>query len=188
MTGGDEAIIHSSSQTPGPLDTSTIGKVALRRLTEGCSKTATLSFISREELNQFAGHLGGVLGRFSQRMAREQKSMYLDMGRLSSEGQQQARALGKLQHRLEQGESILVGKLNMFERTIDMLDQESRTIQAEIGTKVQAEFQAQQAHQAEQAEHSQQQDRQLRERILELEEARANANANYVSLVNRHKE
>jgi len=43
----------------------------------------------------------------------------------------------------------------MFERTIDMLDQESKTIQAEIVAKVQVEFQAQQARQAEQAEHSQ---------------------------------
>ena len=65
MTGGDETIIHSSSRTPGPLDTSTIGRVALERLTRGRSKTPTLSFVSREELNQFAGHLGGVLGRFS---------------------------------------------------------------------------------------------------------------------------
>jgi len=188
MTGGDETIIHSGSRTSGPLDTSTIGKVALGRLTRGRSKTPTLSFISREELNQFAGHLGGVLGRFSQRMAREQKSMYLDIGRLSSEGQQQARALGKLQRRLEQDESILVGELNMFEKTIDRLDQEFRTIQAEIVAKVQAEFQAQQARQAEQAEHSQRQDEQLRDRILEIEQARANDNANYVSVINRHKE
>jgi len=155
MTGGDETIIHSSSQTPGPLDTSTMGKVALRSLMRGRSKTPTLNFVSREELNQFVGHLGGVLVRFSQRMAREQKSMYLDIGRLSSEGQQQARALGKLQRRLEQGESILVQELHMFEGTIGMLDQESKTIQAEIVEKVQAEFEAQQAHQAEQAEHSQ---------------------------------
>jgi len=34
----------------------------------------------------------------------------------------------------------------MFERTIDMLDQESKTIQVEIVAKVQAELQAQQAH------------------------------------------
>jgi len=155
VTSGDETIIHSRRWTPGPLDTGTIGQVALGRLTRGRSKTPTLNFVSREELNQFAGHLGGVLGRFSQRIAREQKSMYLDIRRLCSEGQQQARALGKLQHRLEQGESILVGELNMFERTIDMLDQESKTIQAEIVAKVQAEFQAQQARQAEQAEHSQ---------------------------------
>jgi len=68
---------------------------------QGRTKPPTLSFVSREELNQFVGHLGGVLGRFSQQMAREQKSMYLDIGQLSSEGQQQARALGKLQRRLE---------------------------------------------------------------------------------------
>jgi len=117
-------------------------------------------------------------------MAREQKSMYLDIGQLSSEGQQLARALGKLQRWLEQGESILVKKLNMFTRTIDMLDQESKTIQAEIVAKVQVEFQAQQARQAEQAEHSQQQDEQLRDRILKVEEARANDNANYVSVLN----
>jgi len=188
MTGGDETIIHSSSRTPGPLDTSTIGKIALGRLTRGRSKTPTLNYVSKEELNQFAGHLGGVLGRFSQRLAREQKSMYLDIGRLSSEGQQQARALGKLQRRLELGESIVVEELNMFERTIDMLDQESRTIQAEIVAKVQAEFQAQQARHTEQAEHSQRQDEQLRDSILEVEEARANDNANYVSVINRHKE
>ena len=170
MTGGDETIIHSSSKTPAPLDTSTIGKVALGQLMLGRSKTPTLSFVSREELNQFAGHLGGVLGRFSQWMAREQKSLYLDIRWLSSEGQQQARPLGKLQRRLEQGESILVKELNMFERTIDMLDQESKTIQTEIVTKVQAEFQAQQARQAEQAEHSQRQDEQLRDRTLKVEE------------------
>jgi len=156
MTGGDETIIHSSSQTPGPLDTSTIGKVALGRLMRGCSKTSTLNFVSMEELNQFTGHLGGVLGRFGQRMTRKQKSMYLDIGRLSSEGQQQARTLGKLQRRLEQGESILVEELDMFERTIGMLDKESKTIQAEIADKFQGEFQSQQARQAEQVEHSQQ--------------------------------
>jgi len=155
MTGRDETIIHSSSQTPGPLDTSTIGKVALGQLMRGRFKTRILNFVPREELIQLAGHLGGVLGRFSQRMAREQKSMYLDIGQLSCEGQQQARALGKLQRRLGQGESILVEELNMFERTIDMLDQESKTIQAEIVAKVQAEFQAQQARQAQQAEQSQ---------------------------------
>jgi len=188
MTGGDETIIHSKSRTPGPLDTSTIGKIALGRLTGGQSKTPTLHFVSKEELNQFVGHIGGVLGRFSQRMAREQNSMYQDIGRLSSEGQQQASVLGKLQRRLEQGESILVGELNMFERTIDVLDQESRTIQAEIVAKVQAEFQAQQARQVEQAEHSQRQDEQLRDRIFKVEEARANDNANYVSVINRHKE
>jgi len=188
MTGRDETIIHSSSRTPGPLDTSTLKKIALGPLTRGRSKTPTPNFVSKEELNQFAGHLGGVLGRFSQQMAREQKSIYLDIGRLSREGQQQARALGKLQHWLELGESILVEELNMFERTIDMLDQESRTIQAEIVAKVQVEFQAQQARQAEQAEHSQRQDEQLRDHILEVEEAQANDNANYVSVINQHKE
>jgi len=105
MTGRDETIIHSSSRTPGPLDTSTIGKIALGRLARGRSKTPTFKFVSREELNQFAGHLEGVLGRFSQRIAREQRSMYLDIGRLSSEAQQQARGLGKLQRQLEQGVS-----------------------------------------------------------------------------------
>jgi len=188
MTGGDETIIHSSSRTPGPPDTSTTHRIDFGRLVRARSKTPTLNYVSREELNQFAGHLGGVLGRFSQRLAREQKSMYLDIGRLSSEGQQQARALGKLQRRLELGESILVDELKLFERTIDVLDQESRTIQAEIVAKVQAEFQAQQARQTEQAEHSQRQDEQLRDRILEVEEARANDNANYVSVINRHKE
>ena len=188
MTGGDKTIIYCSSRTPGPLDTSTIGKIALGRLTQGRSKTPTLNFVSKEELNLFAGHLGGVLGRFSQPMAREPKSMYLDIGRLSSEGQQQARALGKLQRHLEQGESSLVEELNMFERTIDLLDQESRTIQAEIVEKVQTEFKAQRARQAEQAEHSQRQDEQLRDRILKVEEAPANNNINYVTVINRHKE
>jgi len=65
MTGGDETIIHSSSRTPGLLDTSTIGKIALGRLTRWRSKTPTLNYVSKEELNQFAGHLGGVLGKFS---------------------------------------------------------------------------------------------------------------------------
>jgi len=72
----------------------------------------------------------------------------------------------------------------MFERTIDMLDQESKTIQAEIVANVQVEFQAQQARQAEQAEHSQRQAEQLRDRILEIDEARANDNANYVLVIN----
>jgi len=88
-------------------------------------------------------------------MAKTQNSMYQDIGRLSTQGQQQGRALGKLQHRLEQGESILVEELDMFERTISMLDQESKNIEAEIVAKVQAEFQAQQAPKVEQAEHSQ---------------------------------
>jgi len=61
MPGGDETIIYSGSQTPGLLDTSTIGRVALGRLTQGCSKIPTVTFVSKEELNQFAGHLGGVL-------------------------------------------------------------------------------------------------------------------------------
>jgi len=142
MTGGDETIIHSSSRSPCPPDTSTTGRLDFGRLVRARSKTPTPNFISKEELNQFAGHLGGVLGRFSQQMAREQKSIYLDIGRLSSEGQQQARALGKLQRRLELGESILVDELNLFEKTIDMVHLESRTIQAEIVAKVQVEFQA----------------------------------------------
>jgi len=33
MTGGDETIIHSRSRTAGRLDTSTIEKIALGRLT-----------------------------------------------------------------------------------------------------------------------------------------------------------
>jgi len=66
MTGSDETIIHTSSQTPALLDTTTIGNVALGRPMRGRSKTPTLSYVSREELNQLAGHLGGVLGRFIQ--------------------------------------------------------------------------------------------------------------------------
>jgi len=188
MTSGDETIIHSSSRTPGPLDTKAAGRIDFGRLVRARSKTPTLNYVSKEELNQFAGHLGGVLGRFFQRMAKEQKSMYLDIGRLSSEGQRQARALGKLQHRLELGESMLVDELNLFEKTIEMLDQESRTIQAEMVTRVLAEFRTQQARQMEQAERSQRQDEQLRDRILEVEEGRANDNANYGSVINRHKE
>jgi len=65
-----------------------------------------------------------------------------------------------------------------------MLDQEAKALQAEIVAKVQVEFQAQQARQAEQAEPSQRQDEQLRDRILELEEARAKDNANYLSVIN----
>jgi len=121
MTGRNETIIHSASQTPGPLDTSTIRNIALGPLTRGRSKTPTVTFVSKEELNQFAGHLGGVLGTFSQRMAKSQNSMYLDIERLSTQGQQQARELAKLQCRLEQGESILVEEFEMFEWTIGML-------------------------------------------------------------------
>ena len=76
----------------------------------------------------------------------------------------------------------------MFSRTIVMLDQESKTIQAEMVAKVQVEFQAQQARQAEQAEHSQRKDKQLWDCILEVEEAPANDNANYVTVINRQKE
>ena len=72
MTGGDETIIYSSSRTPGPPDTSTTGRIDFGRLVRSRAKTPTPIFVSREELNQFAGHLGGVLARFSQRMAREQ--------------------------------------------------------------------------------------------------------------------
>jgi len=62
MTGGVETIIHSSGQTPGPLDTSTTGRIDFGRLVQARSKTPTLNYGSKEELNQFAGHLGGVLG------------------------------------------------------------------------------------------------------------------------------
>jgi len=161
MTSGDKTMIHSSRQAPGPLDTSRIERVALGRLTRGGSKTPTLIFVSREEFKQFAGHLGGVLGRFSLRMAKNQNCMYLDIGCLWIQGQQQARELGKLQRRLEQGESLLVEELDIFQRTIGMLDQEYKSIQAEIVARVQAEFQTQQACQAEQAEHCQPQDEQV---------------------------
>ena len=66
MTGGDVTIIYSSSRTPAPLDTSTTGRLDFGRLVRARSKTPTLNYVSKEELNQFAGHLGGVLGRFSQ--------------------------------------------------------------------------------------------------------------------------
>jgi len=165
-TGRDETIIHSASQTPGLLDSSTIGRIVLGLLTQGRSKTLTLTFVSKEEFNRFTGHLGGILGRFSQQMAKTQNSMYLDVGRLSIQGQQQATELGKLQRRLEKGESILVEELDMFEQPIGMLDQESKNIQAEIVARVQAEFQTQQAREGEQVEHSQQQDEQLRDHIL----------------------
>jgi len=154
----------------------------------GRSKTPTLNFISKEELNQFASHLGGVLGRFSQRMAKSQNSIYLDIGDLSTQCQRQAKHLAKLRPRLEQGASILVEELDLFEKLIGMLDQESKEIQAEIVARVQAEFQAQQAHQAKQGEHSQRQDEQVRDSIIKVKEARANDNANYMSILNRHKE
>jgi len=80
MTGRDETIIHSSSRTPGPPDTSTTGRLDFGKLVQARLRTPILNHVSKEELNQFAGHLGGVLGRFSQRMAREQNSMYLDIG------------------------------------------------------------------------------------------------------------
>jgi len=115
MTGGDKTIVHSASQTPGPIDTTLTGSMAIGQLARGRSKTLTLSIVSKKELNQFAGHLGGVLERFSQRVAKSQKSMYLDVGRLSTQGQQQARELGKLQHWLEQGMFILVEQLDIFE-------------------------------------------------------------------------
>jgi len=79
MTGLDQNIIHSSSRTPGPLDTSTTGRLDFGRLVRSRSIIPTPIFVSKEELNQFAGHLRGVLGRFSQRMASEQNSMYLDI-------------------------------------------------------------------------------------------------------------
>ena len=71
MTGGNETIIHSSRRTTGPPVTSTIGQITCGRIVRERSKTPTPNFISREELNQFTGHHGGVLGRLSQRMARE---------------------------------------------------------------------------------------------------------------------
>jgi len=54
-----------------------------------------------------------------------------------------------LQLRLEQGESLLVTELDMFKRTIWMLDQEFKDIEAEIVARVQVEFQTQQARQEE---------------------------------------
>jgi len=85
-------------------------------------------------------------------------------------------------------ESILVEELDMFKRTIGMLDQETKDIQAEIVARVQAEFQSQQAGQEEQVTYSQLQDEQLWDRILQVEEARANDQANYRSEMNLYKE
>ena len=102
-------------------------------------------------------------------MAKSLKSMYLDIGWLSTQGQQQGRELGKLQRQLEQGESLLVEELDTFERALAILDQESKEIPAEIVGRVQA-FQAQQTHQEEQAAHSQVQDEQLRDHILKEDE------------------
>ena len=45
MTGGDETMVHSASQTPGPIETSTIGSQALGQLTRGCSKTPAVTFV-----------------------------------------------------------------------------------------------------------------------------------------------
>jgi len=69
--------------------------------------------------------------------------MYLDIGPLSTQCQKNARELGKLQRRLEQGESILERELDVFEQAIGSLDEESKTIQAEIVSRVQAEFRTQ---------------------------------------------
>jgi len=98
--------------------------------------------------------------RFS-RMAESQNAIYLNIERLSAKGQEQAKRLGKLQHRVEQGKSVLVEELEMFEQAIGLVDQESKAIQAEIVARVQAEFQTQQVRQEEQAAHSQLQDKQL---------------------------
>ena len=99
MTGGDEAIVHSVSQTPCLIDATLTGSRSIGRLAQGRSKTFTLTFVSKEELNQFAGHLGGVMGRFSHRITKSWNAMYLDLGWLSTKGQEQARELGKLQRR-----------------------------------------------------------------------------------------
>jgi len=194
--GGDETIVSGTSQTPTPLATRSIRGQALERLLQsgsgsgrrGHSKTPTLTFVSKEELHQFAGHLGGIMGRFSPRVVESQNAMYLDIGQLSAEGQQQARSLGKLQCRLKQGQSILVEELEMFELVIGMVDQESKKIQADIVARVLAEFLTQQACQEEQAAHSQLQDEQLRDRILKIQDARANDSANYKSEMNQYKE
>jgi len=112
--------------------------------------------------------------------------MYLDIGWLSTQGQQQGRELGKLQRQLEQGESLLVEELDTFERALAILDQESKEIPAEIVGRVQA-FQAQQTHQEEQAAHSQVQDEQLRDHILKEDEIWANDQANYKSELTWYK-
>ena len=65
MTGGDESIAHSVSQTPGPPTPSLIRSPALEQLTWGHSITPTPTFISNHVLSQFAGHLEGVMGKFS---------------------------------------------------------------------------------------------------------------------------
>jgi len=65
MTGGDDTIIHSAAQTQCPLETSEIVNWAQGLLARGRSKTPSVAFVSKEQLNQFAGHLGGIMGRFS---------------------------------------------------------------------------------------------------------------------------
>jgi len=57
ITGGDETIVHSTSQMPVPMDTTLTGSTAIGRLIRVRSKTPTLTFVSKEKLNQFAGHL-----------------------------------------------------------------------------------------------------------------------------------
>jgi len=99
ITGGDETIVHSASQMPGAMDTTLTGSRAIGRLAHGRLKTHTLTLVSREELNQFAGHMRGVMRRFGQRIARSQHSTYLDIGRLATKGQEQAKRLGQLQSR-----------------------------------------------------------------------------------------
>jgi len=87
------------------------------------------------------------MGRFSHRVVESQNSMYVDIGRLSAKEQEQAEKLEKLQHRPEQGDSVLVQELAMFEKAIGLVDQESKAIQAEVVDRVEAEIQAQQASQ-----------------------------------------
>jgi len=75
----------------------------------------------------------------------------------------------------------------MFEQAIGLLDKECKTIKAEIVTRILAEFRTKQPRQEELVEHSQFQDKQLGERILKGEDARANDQANYKSDMARYK-
>jgi len=72
------------------------------------SKTPTVKLISREELNDFSGYRGRVMGRFNQTIAESQYSIYLDIGTLTAKEQEEAIKLPKFQRKKNKGESVLI--------------------------------------------------------------------------------
>jgi len=58
------------------------------------------------------------MGRFSNGIGKSQYVMNMNIGRPSIKGQHNGRSLGKLQHRLELGETVLVQQLEMFKQPI----------------------------------------------------------------------